>query len=121
MMPELMDLKIDPTTHDLMVNNYDLSLVSGIDRVRQDLSIRLWFFYNEWPLDTSKGLPWYAVLGGKYDAGKIEAVVKETILDTADVTKIVEYSQVFSDSARKLLIVFSVDTTFGTTTLTLGN
>ena len=43
-----MDLKLDTTTHDLVIENYDLALVDGIDLVRQAIKQRLLLELEEW-------------------------------------------------------------------------
>ena len=54
-----MDLKLDTTTHDLVIENYDLVLVDGIDLVRQAIKQRLLLVSEEWFLDDTIGVPWY--------------------------------------------------------------
>ena len=54
-----MDLKLDATAHDLIIENYDLVLVDGIDLVRQAIKQRLLLVLEEWFLDDTIGVPWY--------------------------------------------------------------
>ena len=102
--------------HDLLIENFDLSLIEGIDRVVQDLRIRLWFFFKEWFLDTSKGVPFYEEVNIKNpDLNAIEALFKEVIFETADVVEILSFDLDFNSAERKSTIVFQVNTTFGQT------
>ena len=131
MSTDIVDIKLDASPyllgtntrnqgfHDLDLTTYDLQIVSGIDRVRQLLAVRIWFFLREWKFDKSKGIDWYAVLGDKYKAGDLEVMVKDTILGTDDVTRIAKYIQTFDNSIRKVSIHFSVDTTFGPLEMTV--
>jgi len=99
---------------DLKITNFDLTLVDGIDRVRQKLSIRLKFFFREWFLDATKGVKFYEFIFVKNSNPEtIAAVIKAEILETPDVNKIVEYSHDLDSALRKLTIVFKVDTSFG--------
>lgn len=54
-----MDLKL--TNRDLDITNGELSLVSGIDAVRQDVEIKLSTWLEETPYDRSAGLPYLQV------------------------------------------------------------
>lgn len=113
------DLKLlnDPTSdanHDIVIENYDLVLVDGLDSVRQSLSTRLQLFFGEWFLDESTGVKYYDFIFVKNpNEVLISSVIKSHILETKDVNKIIEYSQVFDRSARELTIVFKVNTTYG--------
>lgn len=110
------DLKLDKDTHDLKVENFDLSLITGIDRVVQDLKVRLWVFLNEWFLDTSIGLPFYSDINVKNpDLNAIEAIFKEKIIETEDVNEILEFQLNYNSSLRTMSVSFSVNTTFGST------
>jgi len=117
-MADLKDLLLDPITHDLKITDFDLSLVDGIDRAVQDLKVRLWFFYKEWFLDTSKGVPFFEVVNVKNpDLNAIEALFKEVIFNTVDVVEILSFDLDFDSSAREMRIQFEVNTTFGPTQL----
>lgn len=108
------DLRLDIERHDLEVTNYDLSFVSEIDRVRQQLRIRLWFFYAEWFLDTTYGVKYYELILIKNpNLGTVASALKATILDTPDVVNLLEYAQSFDTVLRKLTVNFTVDTSFG--------
>lgn len=114
------DLKLDLDTHDLYIANYDLALADDIERVRQSLTIRLKTFNGEWFLDTTQGVDYYNTVFVKTpNLSAIEAMFKSTILSTPDVNKLNSYTQTFDRKTRQITIEFSVDTTFGTTTLTV--
>ena len=111
------DIKLDSIEHDLLIENFDLSIVTGIDRVVQNLKIRLWFFFQEWFLDTSKGIRFYQDVHIKNpDLSVVEALVKEEIMGTEDVLEILNFDLTFESAQRKLSIDFEVNTTFGQTT-----
>jgi hypothetical protein len=116
-------LLINDTTdkyhHDLFYANYDLALVEDIENVRQQLSIRLQFFYDEWFLDSTEGIKYYDVVFVKVpNLDLIASIIKTFILNTEDVLELLEYTQEFSRSLRKLTITFKVNTTFGELTVT---
>lgn len=108
------DILLDLVTHDLKIENFDLSLVTGIDRVLQNLKIRLWFFFTEWFLDISKGVPFFQEIMIKNpDLNANEALIKDVIIGTTDILEILSFSLIFDSSIRKQTITFEVNTTFG--------
>lgn len=113
------DLRLDTPRHDLEITNYDLSFVEDIDRVRQNLRIRLWFFFEEWFLDTTYGVKYYQLILVKNpNLTTVSSALKATILETEDVVSLLEYTQSFDLVTRKLTVTFTVNTTFGTLRLT---
>lgn len=109
----------DVNHHDLFFENYDLALVEEIEAVRQHLSIRLQFFFNEWFLDSTEGIKYYDIVFVKVpNLNLIASVIKTFILNTPEVLKLLEYTQDFNRSLRRLTITFRVNTTFGEITLT---
>lgn len=112
------DIKLDKDAHDLLITNYDLSLVDGIDRVVQNLKIVIWFFFIEWYLDTSKGVRFYEdVLIKNPNLPNIEVLLKDKILQVADVEEILEFNINYSAALRSMSVIFKVKTTFGVVTI----
>lgn len=56
-----MDLKLD-SNGDLDLTNGELSLVSGGERMAQQIRIRLRIFLGEWFLDQRQGMPWLQLI-----------------------------------------------------------
>lgn len=113
------DIALDPTTGDLLLENFDLQLVEGRDQIAQNLAIRLRFILGEWFLDTTAGVPYYTDFFIKApNQIRIESVLKEEILDTPGVNQILSFSSNFDAQRRVYSVVFSVITTQGEITLT---
>jgi hypothetical protein len=109
-----LDLLLDTDTHDLQVANYDLSIVEGLEQVRQKLNIRLQFFYGEWFLDTTTGAKLYDTVFVKNpNLRVIASMYKATILETPGVKSIIEYNQSYNASTRSLSVFFRVNTIYG--------
>ena len=113
------DIALDPTTGDLLLENFDLQLVDGRDQIAQNLAIRLRFILGEWFLDTNAGVPYYNDFFIKApNQIRIESVLKEEILDTSGVNQILSFASSFDARRRVYSVVFSVITTQGEIALT---
>jgi hypothetical protein len=115
------DLLLDIDTHDLEIDNYDLAIVDGADRVKQHLKIRLLFFFNEWYLDGTQGIRYYDFVAVKNpDMAIIDGIIKATIAETPDVLEILEYQSEYDVSLRSLTVTFTANTTYGIIELETG-
>ena len=114
----MQDLKLN-TDGDLAVEEYDLALISGADRVRQQLQIRLRFFKREWFLDTTFGVPYYQdILRKPYNRVVVDGIFKAQIIGVQDVNAILEFESEYLAATRKFNLNFIVDTTFGPVDMT---
>ena len=103
------DLALDPTTGDLLITDFDLSLVTGTDQVAQNLAIRLRFFLGEWYLDNTAGIPYYEyILIKAPNEIQVESFLKEEISGTNGVTQITAFSSSFTPATRSYNVSFSV-------------
>lgn len=80
--------------------------------VGQIITTRLRCFSGDCFFDTDAGIDWFNLLGSKNLTGLILAQ-KMTILNTRDVTALVELSSTMND-ARRLTTVFSASTVYST-------
>lgn len=108
------DLELDVITNDLKITGFDLSIVRGDLRVRQQLLIKLSLWSGEWFLDTEFGTPYLNDILGKHIslAGSV-ASIKKSILEVADVQSIALFKYSFDRTSRKLSVDFECNTTFG--------
>lgn len=108
------DLLLDPITHDLVVENVDLVVVKGADRVRQQLVVKLRLWVGEWFLDTEFGTPYLeSILGKQITLGGAVAAIKQSILEVNDVQQITRFDYNFDRKARRLVVDFDALTPFG--------
>lgn len=108
------DLRLDPVTHDLVVSNFDLSIIEGAERVRQNLVIKLRLWTGEWYLDTDFGTPYLqSILGKQITLGGAVAALKKSILEVDSVEKINSFNFNFDRRTRKFTVDFEVSTPFG--------
>ena len=108
------DLKLDPQTGDLVVDDMCLYIVKGADRVRQNLEIKLKLWSGEWFLDTEFGTPYLeGILGKRVSLNGALAALKKSILEVADVDRITDFQYQFNRSARNLTVNFECHTPYG--------
>ena len=109
-----MDLKLDINNHDLIIENYDLVLVDGIDLVRQSIKQRLLLVLEEWFLDDTIGVPWYQYIFQKgSDINRVKSILINTISGTDGVIKVTSLELNYNISNRNLTVDFSAQTNEG--------
>ena len=116
----LIDLNKSSVTYkDLVVQNNDLVINSGLTAIQQDIIQRLSFFAGEWFLDNTQGLPWYQqILVKNPDQSKVDAIFRNAILATPGVQSLSKYSFAPNFAARLLTVSFIAQTTQGTVNYT---
>jgi hypothetical protein len=109
------DLKLNEQTGDLDVGaDGDLSLVDGIDAIRQHLKIRLQFFRGEWFLDTRLGVPYFEeILRKSPDLNVVQSLFRDVIRTTPGVVEITEFALDYEGTTRTLSLDFRALTTDG--------
>ena len=118
----MIDLSLDLITHDLVVADYDLQLVTEVDQIVQSVKMRLLTIFGEWFLDSREGIQYFSVVCTKNpDLSLIDSIMKATIVETEGVSELMMYTSVLDKPNRRLTITFQVNTTYGiTTTISLG-
>lgn len=101
--------------NDIFVENGSIKTVSSGAEVVQHVRSRLRLFRGEYALDNEAGTPWFQDIFVKPAVQrKIESIIKQKILETPEVSKIVEFSiEEFNPDTRFLQINFSAETTYG--------
>lgn len=100
--PNIGDLEFSDATMTNILLTDDPSYPEGRD-VMQDLFIRLRFFYGEWFLDTTQGLPYFRyVFVQNPDERLIKSIFRRTILGTPGIASLDNFSMNF-DRARRII------------------
>ena len=87
------------------------------DAVGQAIRTRLNLFTAEWFANTRDGTPWRTDVLGKVPAGVYDAVLKARILGTPGVQQITSYTSSLDRNKRALTITATVQTIYGSTTI----
>lgn len=87
------DLELGLESHDLVIENGDLSFLDLEERVAQQaLKINLLTFEGEWFLDVTHGVPYFqSVLRKGVSKDVVDSVFKQTILNSYNITEILEF------------------------------
>jgi len=115
------DLMLDLNENDLLIANFDLSIVDGLDQIRQKLQIRLQFFYGEWYLDTTQGVKYFDEIFIKNPTlARIQSILKSVITDTPGVNELLSMTCDLDKTKRQLSVTFTVNTIYGDLTMSTG-
>jgi len=109
-----MDIKLN-VLHDLDIVNNDLVIIEpSRDAVIQELSIRLQFYYGEWFLDVTQGIPYLQYIFKKGSSiQSVNGIFIKEINKVEEVNEILEFSSTFDGSSRNFEIDFKLDTIYG--------
>jgi len=111
------DLRLTDTGDLYIGDDGDLEIITGLDAIRQDLTLRLQTFRGEWFLDERVGIPYFQdILVKSPDINVIRSIFREAILTTDGVVAIDDLTLDYEGATRKLSISFSAQTTSGTLT-----
>jgi hypothetical protein len=85
-MPVLYDLKLDPVTHDLVIEGGDAVLITGLEETAQAIRVALLTFAAEWYLDRSIG--WMDFKGMPFGKSNMNAVRARVLREIAAVENV---------------------------------
>ena len=113
-----LNLYIDPTTHDIVVDNTgDLQMTSSDDEnLSQKIEQRLSTFSGEWFLDVSMGVPYYErILKKNPNFTDVNSILLSVISTTNGVKDVVKFNVTYDTIERDYKVEFTCITSFGTT------
>lgn len=116
-----MDLKLDVTTNDLIIEENDLVLIGNKDAIRQHLEIRLRTFLGEWFLDRTVGVPYTQELFAAKipNTTVIQTVVREEVEKTPGIISLDTIDVVVSKGQRRIDITIGVTSVEGNFEITV--
>lgn len=87
------------------------------EAVAQAVQTRLGLFTGEWFLDTTEGTAWRTQVLGRNTDKTYDLVIKQRILGTQGVTAIAAYSSTLDRNTRKLSVLATISTIYGSATV----
>lgn len=108
-MSNIVDLKLDPDSWDIVIENQDISYINDTDAIQQHLRQRLSFFKGEYPYDLSIGVPYHQEFFKKnFNPIVIDSSLKTTIIDTPGVIELTSFILDLDEPTRVLSLNFKV-------------
>ena len=105
---------------DYTLGNQAAFYVNQPEAVAQAVLTRLKLWTGEWFLNTTDGTPWMQeILGKRRVSVNPDAAIKQRILGTQGVKEITDYASSFDGNSRTLSVSCSLNTIYGTTTLSV--
>ena len=102
-----MDLKLD-INGDLDLTNGDLTLVTGTDRMKQQIEIRLRMFLGEWFLDARSGMPYFQGIFAKpFDASFTSLKIRQAVVGVASIVDVTNMDLDLNNTTRALSVSFA--------------
>lgn len=100
---------------DISSNKFSVTQHNSDEEISQRIMQRLRFFFAEWFLDVSEGVPWFQIIFEKgTSADIIEGILKETIIGTEGVVTLDRFEPLqFDPKTRLVQVVFDVTTING--------
>lgn len=96
----------------------DTWLVNSPEAVAQAIKTRFLLWYGQWFLDTTAGTPWIQSVLGKQKPDTYNLAIRKRILETQGVSGITEFNTEVDGRTRRVTFTATVETIYGTTTVT---
>lgn len=96
----------------------DTWLVNSPEAVAQAIKTRFLLWYGQWFLDTTKGTPWIQSVLGKQKPDTYNLAIRKRILETQGVSSITAFNTTVDGTTRRVTFTATVETIYGTTTVT---
>ena len=114
------DIKIDPVTGDIIIQDGDVVTIRDEDVIIQNVSVTLLTFSggDDWPFDPTLGAPWFRdkqtgrVILGNNQVRDVESILKAVISGVDGVDELVQFGLDY-DPKRLLTVEFKIRTEFG--------
>jgi len=118
---ELKDMKIDPVTGDLVIENGDIAFVEDGEALLQRIRIKLRTFLREYFLNRAVGLPYLQrddegrqILGKQTDPVDIGDIFQEKIITTNGIKELKSFRFDLDTKTRSATVDFEAESIFGT-------
>lgn len=96
----------------------DTWLINSPETVAQAVKTRFLLWYGQWFLDTTEGTPWIQSVLGKQKPETYNLAIRQRILETQGVNSIKSFDTTLNTSSRRVVFTATIDTIYGTTTVT---
>ncbi|MFJ5452935.1 hypothetical protein ACIPT4_07760 [Pectobacterium jejuense] len=96
----------------------DTWLINSPEAVAQAVKTRFELWLGQWFLDTAAGMPWIQTVLGKQRQDAYNLAIRQHILETQGVSSISEFNTTVNSATRRVSFTATIETIYGTTTVT---
>lgn len=108
------DLALNVDAWDLVFHNNDLMLIDNAERIGQQIKITLQFWFEEWFLDTTKGIPYLQYICIKNpNLQHIRQIFRNAILSVDGVDSVTQLTLNVNAKERILSVEYTATTSAG--------
>ena len=108
------DLALNVDAWDLVFHNNDLMLIDNAERIGQQIKITLQFWFKEWFLDTTQGIPYLEHICVKNpNLQHIRQIFRTAIQSVPGVDSVTELTLSVNAKKRILSVTYTANTTAG--------
>lgn len=101
-------LKTDGANNDWEFKNNDLFFVEGNEEVQILIRNSLKFYYSEWFLDNTLGIPYFEEIFIKnVSPARVDQIFKDAILNTTGILELIEFNLDINETTRELSLTFT--------------
>jgi len=110
----LYDLALNVDSWDLVFHNNDLMLIDNAERIGQQIKITLQFWFQEWFLDTTQGIPYLEHICVKNpNLQHIRQIFRNAIMSVDGVDSVTELTLSVNAKERILSVTYTANTSAG--------
>ena len=108
------DLALNVDSWDLVFHNNDLMLIDNAERIGQQIKITLQFWFKEWFLDTTQGIPYLEHICVKNpNLQHIRQIFRNAIMSVDGVDSVTELTLSENAKDRILSVTYTATTSAG--------
>lgn len=108
------DLALNVDNWDLVFRNNDLMIIDNAERIGQQIKITLQYWYEEWFLDTTKGIPYLQYICIKNpNLQHIRQIFRSAIMSVPGVDSVTELTLNVNAKERTLSVQYTASTSAG--------
>ena len=110
----LYDLALNVDNWDLVFHNNDLMIIDNAERIGQQIKITLQFWFKEWFLDTTQGIPYLEHICVKNpNLQHIRQIFRNAIMSVDGVDSVTELTLSVNAKERILSVNYTANTSAG--------
>ena len=108
------DLALNVDSWDLVLQGNDLVLIDNAERIGQQIKITLQFWFEEWFLDTTQGIPYLEYICIKNpNLQHIRQIFREAIMSVPGVDSVTQLTLNVNAKERILTVNYTANTSAG--------